>query len=415
MHALAPPDAAALVATTVSPAVADRLAVATGGNPLAMLEVSATLTAAQRAGAAALPDPLPAGERLHTVYDAALAGLTSEARHAVLLVALSRTGGGFVADTLALDRAVTAGVLVADPQGHRFQHPLLRAAVLRLATPEEQRSAHRSLAAGLPRGAPGRAHHLAAASTGPDDVLAEELDRVAAGDRIRFGYAASSLALERAAALTGDPAAASARLAAAADDAFVAGDVARTRRLVGRLLSSTSASDPARGRALFTLGMVEQYAGSEPPCGAAPARSQPDPDRCRARRRAHRARTGPVPARGHGRVRGLRSPHPGRSGPQRSGAARPGVLHHRRHVGSRRRLPGGPAPADGGGRAGAVGRAGGRPALDPAARPGRRFHGYGRRGARARGSPGRGRPASRGDRHAHADPRDQRVRTVHAG
>lgn len=264
VRALAPSDAAALVATTVSPAVADRLAVATGGNPLALLEVSAHLTPAQRAGAADLPDPLPVGERLHTVYDDALAGLASEARHAVLLVALSRTGARVLAEARALDQAVTAGVLAADPTGHRFQHPLLRAAVLRLATPEEQRSAHRSLAATLPPGAPGRAHHLAAASTGPDDVLADELDRVAAGDRVRFGYAASSLALERAAALTGDPAAASARLAAAADDAFVAGDLARTRHLVERIRRAASATDPARGRALFTLGMVEQYAGSNP-------------------------------------------------------------------------------------------------------------------------------------------------------
>ena len=264
VRALAPSDAAALVGTTVSPAVGDLLAVATGGNPLAMLEVSAALTAAQRAGAAALPDPLPVGDRLHTVYDDALVGLASEARRAVLLVALSRTGARVVVDASALDQAVAAGVLVVDPQGHRFPHPLLRGAVVRLATPPEQRDAHRSLAATFPPGAPGRTHHLAAAATGTDDVLADELDRVATGDRVRFGYAASSLALERSAALTSDPASSSDRLAAAADDAFVAGDLARTRSLVGQVLTSASASTPARGRALFVLGMVEQYAGSNP-------------------------------------------------------------------------------------------------------------------------------------------------------
>lgn len=264
VRALESSDAAALVATTVSPAVAGLLAAATGGNPLALVEVSAHLTPAQRVGAAALPDPLPVGDRLHTVYDDVLSRLTAEARHAVLLVALSRTGARVLAEAGALDEAVSAGVLAAEPQGHRFQHPLLRAAVLRLATPEEQRRAHRSLAAALPRGASGRAHHLAAASTGPDDALADELDRVAAGDRVRLGYAASSLALERAAALTTHPAAASARLAAAADDAFVAGDVIRARRLVERVLGSASASEPACGRALLTLGMVEQYAGSNP-------------------------------------------------------------------------------------------------------------------------------------------------------
>ena len=75
----------------MSPAVADRLAVATGGNPLAMLEVSATLTAGPAGGRRGLPDPLPVGERLHTVYDDALAGLTSEARQADPPGGLSRT------------------------------------------------------------------------------------------------------------------------------------------------------------------------------------------------------------------------------------------------------------------------------------------------------------------------------------
>ena len=264
VRALAPSDAAALVAATTSPAVAGRLAVATGGNPLAMREVSAAMTPAQRVGAAPLPDPLPVGDRLHTVYDDALSGLTVGARQAALLVALSRTGALVLAEAAALDQAVTAGVLVPDPQGHRFRHPLLRSAVLRLTTPDEQRTAHRALAATLPPGAPGRAHHLAAAATGHDDVLADELDRIAAGDRTRFGYAASSLALERSAALTGDPASSAARLAAAADDAFVAGDLARARDLVEQVLASTPASSPARGRALLTLGMVEAYAGSNP-------------------------------------------------------------------------------------------------------------------------------------------------------
>lgn len=264
VRALAPADAATLVAATVSPPVAARLAVATGGNPLAMLEVSAHLTPAQRVGAAALPDPLPVGDRLHTVYDDALSRLPVEARRAVLLVALSRTGAAMVAEPAALDQAVSAGVLVADPQGHRFQHPLLRAAVLRLATPDEQRGAHLALAACLPPGDLARAHHLAAAAIGADDELADELDRIAAGDRTRFGYAASSLALERAAALTSDRASSCSRLAAAADDAFVAGDLARTRSLAGQVLASAPPPSSARGRALFTLGMVEAYAGSNP-------------------------------------------------------------------------------------------------------------------------------------------------------
>jgi tetratricopeptide (TPR) repeat protein len=93
--------------------------------------------------------------------------------------------------------------------------------------------------------------------------VAEELARLADADRHRLGYAAASAALERACDITPDPDLAARRLALAAHDAFLAGDIARVRVLVGRVLAG-SAPDRARGEALFTLGMLEQYAGSVP-------------------------------------------------------------------------------------------------------------------------------------------------------
>ena len=70
-------------------------------------------------------------------------------------------------------------------------------------------------------------------------------------------------ALERASELTPDPDLARQRLALAAHDAFQAGDVARVRGLVDRVLAE-GVEDRSRGEALFTLGMLEQYAGSVP-------------------------------------------------------------------------------------------------------------------------------------------------------
>jgi DNA-binding CsgD family transcriptional regulator len=154
-------------------------------------------------------------------------------------------------------------VLVTDGRGLRFRHPLLRTAVLRLATPAQQREAHLALAEHLPPGSRARWWHLAEGSAGPDDVIAEELARVAATDRERLGFAAASAALERSGLLTRSSELAAERFAAAAEDAFVAGDVARTRALADRVLGG-SAPARARGRALFTLGMLEQYAGSVP-------------------------------------------------------------------------------------------------------------------------------------------------------
>ena len=255
-------DASRLVASDVAAPVADRLAAGTRGNPLALLEVSQRLTPAQRVGAAPLPDPLPVGDRLQVVFESLLTGLSPDAWRAVLLLALDQTGTATTAAS-ALDEATERGVLVVDDQGHRFRHPLLRTAVLLLATRAQQREAHHALADSLPADAPSRAWHLAAASVGPDDDLADELARVAEGDRVRLGHAAASSALERSAQLTRDPAKAAERMAAAAEDAFLSGDLARTRTLATNVLSR-SASDPARGHVLFTLGVVEQYAGSVP-------------------------------------------------------------------------------------------------------------------------------------------------------
>lgn len=245
----------------VSAAVTARLHATTGGNPLALLEVAGTLSAEERAGAAPLPDPLPVGDRLHTVYDAALTELPGHVRAAVLLLALDPGGAARAGVHEALDEAVALDVLAVEPSGLRFRHPLLRSAVLRLAGPSELRAAHEQLAAQFPADSPARVRHLAAAAGGLDDDLAAALDRVATEDRSRSGYAAASAELERSALLTGDPQVAAARLARAAQDAFLAGDLARTRSLVDRVLGAAATAE-TRGRAVFTLGMLEQYSGS---------------------------------------------------------------------------------------------------------------------------------------------------------
>ena len=135
--------------------------------------------------------------------------------------------------------------------------------MLELATSAEQREAHSALADALPAGDRARTWHLAESTVGPDSTVADELARLADADRHRLGYAAASAALERASALTEDPGLAAHRLAGAAHDAFVAGDVARVRSLVARVLAE-DAPEHARGEALSTLGMLEQYAGSVP-------------------------------------------------------------------------------------------------------------------------------------------------------
>lgn len=268
-------DGLALVQDRVADGVVERLVDDTGGNPLAILEIARRLTDAQRVGAAPLPNALPVGARLGVVYQQQLTDLSAPAWRAVLLSALNRAGtSATVAAALvreevdtaaALDEAQDHGVLVRHGAEIGFRHPLLRTAVLSLATSAQQRSAHRALADVLAADPDSLAGiwHRAEAAAGPDKQLAQDLVRAADQSRTRQGYAAASAAMERAALLAGDAALAGDWMATAAADALLAGDADRTRSLAARVLDGSS-PPRAHGRALFTLGTLEGSAGSVP-------------------------------------------------------------------------------------------------------------------------------------------------------
>lgn len=230
---LGPAAASTVLGPGYAPAVVDRLVAATGGNPLALRAAGAALTRAQRSGAAELPVVLPLPDQLHAAYARELTGLSPEQRRAALREACRRGSGP----------------------------PLRRAALLRSATPDELRTAHAEVAATLPPG-PERTWHRAEAATGPDETLAADLAAVARQDRTRRGHGSASAAAERAARLTPDPAVRADRLAAAAEDAFLAGDGDRVDRLGAEVLDSPAAGPAARAVVLSALGLREQYRGS---------------------------------------------------------------------------------------------------------------------------------------------------------
>ena len=165
----------------------------------------------------------------------------------------------------ALDEACDLGILVRTRGELGLRHPLLRSAALSQASATDQRSAHRTLAAVLaadPESIAGT-WHRAEAVVGPDQSLALDLVRLASHTRSRQGYASASVAMERAALLSSDPVRIAGWLAIAAADAFAAGDTGRTRALAARVLNAPG-DDRALGLAQFTLGMLEEYAGSVP-------------------------------------------------------------------------------------------------------------------------------------------------------
>ncbi len=269
-------SAAQMLPETLASGVLARLVDQTHGNPLALSAIAERLNTAQRLGASALPDPLPVHARLELAYEPLLRELSPSAMWAVLLFAAAQQDAVAAAPIAALrenaedagsalDEAEERGVLVRDRGGIRFRHPLLRSAAWAMAAPAQRRAAHRALAAALPGDAAraARSWHLAEASSGPDDALADDLEDVADEERTRRGFASGSAALERAALLTRDPERAADRLAAAAGDAFLAGDLERTRMLADRVLAGP-ASAAARASVLSTLGVLEQYAGSVP-------------------------------------------------------------------------------------------------------------------------------------------------------
>ena len=263
LEGLAPQAARAMLGPGFSADVVTRLVSETGGNALALRECQRVLSRAQQSGAAPLPPALPVPDRLRDVYASELGDLSPGGwRAAVVCAASSDQTAAPVFEALAaegLDPATCLAesdeVLVAQGGVLAFRHPLLRSATWDRASVSERLSAHASLAAVIPDRA-ARAWHRAEATPGPDDALARELAAVADVDRSRRGFAAASRAMERAARLTPDPVLRGEWLAAATEDAYVAGDADRARRLGAEVLGSDAGADP-RARVLVALGSLE--------------------------------------------------------------------------------------------------------------------------------------------------------------
>src|SRR5215204_4798237 len=214
LEGLARDEAASLLArhASVPPGVAARLYEATGGNPLAMIELPALLSADQLAGAAPLQEPIPVGPSVEQAFAGQAAALPDDSRRALLVAAVSGTGevetvmaalDALRLDAAALEPAEDAGLVSVLEGRLEFRHPLVRSAVYHAAPPSERRAAHRALADVLvgPARAEARAWHLAAAALRADEDAAQALEE--ACDR-SCSHAARALALERAARLTPD-------------------------------------------------------------------------------------------------------------------------------------------------------------------------------------------------------------------
>jgi DNA-binding CsgD family transcriptional regulator len=223
--------------STIAAKVARHLAQATGGNPLALLEVAALLGEGERVGREPLPDHLPASESVERTVRRALRSLPPATRRALLVAAASDSSTA--RDLPALEPAEDAGLVRIHAGAVAFRHPLVRSAVYHAASADERRAAHRMLAEALAgeEDADRRAWHLAAAADGPDESVAAALEAAASRFTERGGQASAARALERAAELSEDDDACARRLHAAGRAAEHAGDLERAAVLAERALN----------------------------------------------------------------------------------------------------------------------------------------------------------------------------------
>jgi DNA-binding CsgD family transcriptional regulator len=234
---------ASVIPGRVDETVADALLAETGGNPLALLELPRGLSPAQLAGGFGLPRALSLQGRIKETFVTRLEALPDDTQRLLLVAAAEPTGDPALlwraAARLGITRPVlepaeSAGLIEVDSRV-RFRHPLVRSAVYGAASPSHRRHAHEALAASTDAQVDPdrRAWHLAEAADGPNENVAAELERAAGRAQARGGLAAAAAFLQRAVALTQDPARRAQRALVAVQTSLQAGAFDAAERLMG--------------------------------------------------------------------------------------------------------------------------------------------------------------------------------------
>lgn len=249
----------------LAPALKGRVLAEAEGNPLALVELAAAMTADS---AAAGPSPLPLTNSVKELLADQIRRLGESSALLLLLAAAEASGdlaqvltaaSAFGAGADALAAVERAGLVTVNGSRLVFRHPLVRAAAYHGSPLASRQAAHRALADAL-EGQPDldgrRAWHRAAAASGRDEHVAAELVRTAERYRTRGGYAAVSAAYERAAQLTPDSQIRAQRVLAAATAAADAGQAERADRLTSEVQQLTDDSMVLAEVALLRMARV---------------------------------------------------------------------------------------------------------------------------------------------------------------
>jgi DNA-binding CsgD family transcriptional regulator len=244
----------------IDPAVAIQIVTATGGNPLALVDLADELTVTQLTESSFGDEPIPVGRHLESFYLRQVRLLGDDVRLWLLVAAADSTGDvdliSAAADLLGIpgdtgDGAEVAG-LVEIGQTVRFRHPLVRSAAYNAASGKDRRWVHRALATMAEKSGQSEleAWHAAKATLGTDEVVAQRLEDVADLAAERGGFASRARVLIRASSLTPQGPRKYVRLVGAAEAALAAGTAQLAKNLIDEI--DEDALDPvSRGRLIM--------------------------------------------------------------------------------------------------------------------------------------------------------------------
>lgn len=242
-------------APDLQPAVRERILTEAAGNPLALIELPIAIGhAGDRAVSTAW---LPLTTRLEQAFAARVSELPTATRLLLLVAALNDRdvlSEALAAAALVGDAPLTADAFTPAVEARlvevgdatvQFRHPLMRSAVAQRSSIGQRHVIHAAFAQVLADDADRRVWHRAAATTGPDESVASELEAAAERARRRGSVDAAVAALERAARVSEDSVRQGERLLRAAELAF---ELGRPDLVAGLLRQSAAIELSARQR-----------------------------------------------------------------------------------------------------------------------------------------------------------------------
>jgi DNA-binding CsgD family transcriptional regulator/tetratricopeptide (TPR) repeat protein len=258
----------------MSEASTSRLIEESGGNPLALLTLPATMKADDFAMWALGAEPLPLSSVIEDAFCDTIRVLPDQTRMALRLLAIMEAGtpehfrSALERERLSvddLDPAEDAGLISYQHGQPGFRHPLVRAAAYRTSSAAGRRRAHLLAAQILEQATSAtalerRAWHLVAARTAPTEALAQTFQIAADNEFAAANYTVAGRLYKRSSELTPAGNNAMRRMLQAANALRLAGAIDEARTLLRNAM--TLGSDPELRAAIdYAHYRLQVYAG----------------------------------------------------------------------------------------------------------------------------------------------------------